>query len=130
MAWVVALGAVEVVVPERLLVASEAQAPQVCGLVIGGDAAVKEALVTLLRHAVEEVVARARRRRIDIPLESAVVPGEDRRTSTVTNALPETAVLFMFDIPRKAIGNMPRLLEERAYRQTRREGASPREDQA
>ena len=47
---VLVLGAVEVVAPERLLVASPAQPPLVGGAVDGGDAAVEEARVGLRRR--------------------------------------------------------------------------------
>ena len=52
---VLVLGAVEVVAPERLLVASPAQPPLVGGAVNGGDAAVEEARVDLRRGAAGRV---------------------------------------------------------------------------
>ena len=74
---VLVLGAVEVVAPERLLVASPAQPPLVGDTVNGGDAAVEEALVGLPRRR-GRGGDRGRRRRggADVLLECPVACGE------------------------------------------------------
>ena len=76
---VLVLDAVEVVAPERLLVASEAQPPLVCGAVLSGDAAVEEALVaSVCRRRRRAVLAgEVSRPRVDVRLEGPVGVGED-----------------------------------------------------
>ena len=74
---ILVLEAVEVVAPERLLVAPPAQPPLVGGAVIGGDAAVEEALVDLscLRGRGGHR-GRGRRGGVDVQLGCPVAGGE------------------------------------------------------
>ena len=99
---VLVLEAVEVVAPERLLVAPPAQPPLVGGAVIGGDAAVEEALVGLRRRRRGRGGDRGRGRRggVDLLLEGPVADDEGaRRTSTVANAPPAIVALVMVGSP-------------------------------
>ena len=93
---VLVLGAVEVVAPERLLVASPAQPPLVGGAVNVGDPTVEEARVDL-RRGLPSAIAAGLPRRVRRPAQGGVAndESEERRTSAVTEARPAIVARVM-----------------------------------